>query len=136
MSEAFDVAREAYYAAPGSEAEVEALRAWLGTCTTAEEAREVYDHTRDHSDIESETDARWTDLSRQEVEAAADLDQALKAFFDSPGDSDVEEDALRKWLSFCTTSEQLRELLENVHEGSDLEAEAKAKLAELEAAEK
>jgi|GEM_PF-3229249 hypothetical protein len=117
MSEKTDISIERIKLALGLETEVECDVSHL---TTAKEAKQALEDPLSRNK-QALVMRKWQELSAEEVVRISTREQAKEAFGDTPDYSEVEVQAMRRWIELCSTAEEAKSAYNETSDGREEE---------------
>lgn len=108
-----------------------AIRERIKNVSTTTEARKLYEEAKEDSREEKMAQEKWNELSLIEIEKASTLDEAKKAFDNTPDYGEAEMAAWTKQIDLATTTEEIDEIYKRTDTGSKEERMARRKWKEL-----
>ena len=85
------------------------------TAQNVSEARDQYLNASIHSDARGAALVRWNELSLVQAETAQTLSQVIAAYTMAPDNSKAQEVAIEKWISLCESFADMQNLYEQTH---------------------
>lgn len=93
---------------------------WISFCQTALEGKEVYFNSIDKSEPQRSALAKWKELTKNEIEKAQNLQDIKNLYTNLPADDDkLKSSLLLKWISFCQTAKEVKEVYPNTLANSE-----------------
>jgi len=93
---------------------------WISFCQTAVEGKEVYSNSIDKSEPQRSALSKWKELTKKEIEEVKNLQDIKNLYTNLPPEDDkLKSSLLLKWISFCQTAKEVKEVYPNTLANSE-----------------
>ena len=82
---------------------------WVPLCQSTAQAKEVYTYAANRDDQQLVME-KWKNLADQEIEQAQAFQDISSIYSELPDDNKIRNTAITKWISFCQTYQEAREI--------------------------
>jgi len=91
---------------------------WIPLCQSTIQAKEVYSHTTNRDDQELVME-KWAELANREINDAQGFQDISYIYNNLPDDNKIKDTAIAKWISFCQTYQEAKEVYSAISSDDD-----------------